>query len=172
MSIECDDLQNPARTAFLQHHVHLTKEEIDEDRTAFAARTGACFTGCLLPLTDRVENPLRDGGTKTGMVKNIVIKETIVPDALTVRAGDEVRWINQRQDSVTVTIDEPLEHNVSCRNGFSKAMGMGVDNSTTLSSNETAGLCFSRIGTVKYSVRPADETKTSMANTHGSITVQ
>ena len=43
-----------------------------------------------------------EAGTKTGMVKNIVIKETIVPDALTVRAGDEVRWINQRQDSVTV----------------------------------------------------------------------
>lgn len=111
-------------------------------------------------------------GTKTGMVKNIVIKDTITPDALTVRAGDEVRWINQRQDSVTVTIDEPLEHNVSCRNGFSKAMGMGVDNSTTLSSNETAGLCFSRVGTVKYSVRPAADTKTSMANTHGSINVQ
>lgn len=111
-------------------------------------------------------------GTKTGMVKNIVIKDTIVPDALTVRAGDEVRWINQRQDSVTVTIEEPLEHNVSCRNGFSKAMGMGVDNSTTLSSNETAGLCFSRVGTVRYSVRPAADTKTSMANTHGSINVQ
>ena len=111
-------------------------------------------------------------GTKTGMVKNIVIKDTIVPDALTVRAGDEVRWINQRQDSVTVTIDEPLEHNVSCQNGFSKAMGMGVDNSTTLSGNETAGLCFSRVGTVRYSVRPSADTKTSMANTHGSINVQ
>lgn len=113
-----------------------------------------------------------DGGTKTGMVKNIVIKETITPDTLTVRAGDEVRWINQRQESITVTIDGPLEHNVSCRNGFSKAMGMGVDNSTTLSSNETAGLCFSRVGTVKYSVRPSGDTRTTMADTHGSITVQ
>jgi len=113
-----------------------------------------------------------DGGTKTGMVKNIVIKETITPDALTVHAGDEVRWINQRQESITVTIDGPLEHNVSCRNGFSKAMGMGVDNSTTLSSNETAGLCFSRVGTVKYSVRPSGDTRTTMADTHGSITVQ
>ena len=113
-----------------------------------------------------------DAGTKTGMVKNIVIKETITPDALTVHAGDEVRWINQRQESITVTIDGPLEHNVSCRNGFSKAMGMGVDNSTTLSSNETAGLCFSRVGTVKYSVRPSGDTKTTMADTHGSITVQ
>ncbi len=113
-----------------------------------------------------------DGGTKTGMVKNIVIKETITPDALTVRAGDEVRWINQRQDSITITIDGPLEHNVSCRNGFSKAMGMGVDNSTTLASNETAGLCFSRVGTVKYSVRPSGDTRTTLADTHGSITVQ
>ena len=106
------------------------------------------------------------------MVKNIVIKETITPDALTVRAGDEVRWINQRQDSITITIDGPLEHNVSCRNGFSKAMGMGVDNSTTLASNETAGLCFSRVGTVKYSVRPSGDTRTTLADTHGSITVQ
>jgi plastocyanin len=113
-----------------------------------------------------------EAGTKTGMVKNIVIKETITPDALTVHAGDEVRWINQRQESITVTIDGPLEHNVSCRNGFSKAMGMGVDNSTTLSSNETAGLCFSRVGTVKYSVRPSGDTRTTMADTHGSITVQ
>ncbi len=105
-------------------------------------------------------------------VKNIVIKDTITPDALTVRAGDEVRWINQRQDSVTVTIDGPLEHNVSCRNGFSKAMGMGVDNSTTLASNDTAGLCFSRVGTVKYSVKPSSDTRTTMADTQGSITVQ
>ncbi len=113
-----------------------------------------------------------DVGTKTGMVKNIVIKDTITPDALTVRAGDEVRWINQRQDSVTVTIDGPLEHNVSCRNGFSKALGMGVDNSTTLASNDTAGLCFSRVGTVNYSVRPSSDTRTTMADTKGSITVQ
>ena len=113
-----------------------------------------------------------DVGTKTGMVKNIVIKDTLTPDALTVRAGDEVRWINQRQDPVTVTIDGPLEHNVSCRNGFSKALGMGVDNSTTLASNETAGLCFSRVGTVNYSVRPSSDTRTTMADTKGSITVQ
>ena len=113
-----------------------------------------------------------DVGTKTGIVKNIVIKDTLTPDALTVRAGDEVRWINQRQDSVTVTIDGPLEHNVSCRNGFSKALGMGVDNSTTLASNETAGLCFSRVGTVNYSVRPSSDTRTTMADTKGSITVQ
>ena len=111
-------------------------------------------------------------GTKTGMVKNIVITDTVTPTALTAHAGDEVRWINQRQESVIVSIEGPLDHRVSCRNGFSKAMGMGVDNSTTLASNETAGLCFTRIGTVTYSVRPSSEDKSSMTKSNGTITVQ
>ena len=111
-------------------------------------------------------------GTKTGMVKNIVITDTVTPTTLTAHAGDEVRWINQRQDSVVVSIDGPLDHRVSCRNGFSKAMGMGVDNLTTLASNETAGLCFTRLGTVNYSVRPASEERSSMTRSQGTITVQ
>jgi plastocyanin len=111
-------------------------------------------------------------GTKTGMVKNIVITDTVTPTTLTAHAGDEVRWINQRQESVVVAIEGPLDPRVSCRSGFSKAMGMGVDNSTTLASNETAGLCFTRVGTVNYSVRPSSEDKSSMTRSQGSITVQ
>jgi len=154
-------------------HFHLIKEDsmktLMHSLLAFAlVSVAACSSS---PTATKTRSEM-DVGTKTGMVKNIVIKDTITPDALTVRAGDEVRWINQRQDSVTVTIDGPLEHNVSCRNGFSKAMGMGVDNSTTLASNDTAGLCFSRVGTVKYSVKPSSDTRTTMADTHGSITVQ
>ena len=113
-----------------------------------------------------------EAGTKTGMVKNIVISDTVTPTALTVHAGDEVRWINQRQESVIVAIEGPVDNRVSCRNGFSKALGMGVDNSTTLSSNETAGLCFTRVGTVNYSVRPSSDDKGSMTKSQGSIMVQ
>ena len=113
-----------------------------------------------------------DAGTKTGMVKNIVISDTVTPTALTVHAGDEVRWINQRQESVVVAIEGPVDHRVSCRNGFSKAMGMGVDNSTTLASNETAGLCFTRLGTVNYTVRPSSDDRGSLAKSQGSIVVQ
>ena len=46
-------------------------------------------------------------GTKTGTVKNIVITDTVTPNTLTAHAGDEIRWINQRQDSVIVAIDGP-----------------------------------------------------------------
>ena len=31
-------------------------------------------------------------GTRTGAVKNIMIKETVSPESLMVNAGDEVRW--------------------------------------------------------------------------------
>ncbi|CAE6727471.1 hypothetical protein [Nitrospira defluvii] len=113
-----------------------------------------------------------EAGTRTGMVRNIVINETIHPETLTVRAGDEIRWINQRQDAVTITIDQALDHTVSCRNGFSKSMGMGIDNSTKLASHETAGLCFTRIGTFKYSVHASSDDKHDLPNTHGSVTVQ
>ena len=111
-------------------------------------------------------------GTKTGMVRNIVINETIHPETLTVRAGDEIRWINQRQDPVTITIDQAHAHVASCRNGFSKSMGMGFDNSTTLASNETAGLCFTRIGTFKYSVHVSSDATRGLTHSHGSVTVQ
>lgn len=113
-----------------------------------------------------------EAGTKTGMVRNIVINETIHPESLTVRAGDEIRWINQRQDTVTITLDQALDHSISCRNGFSKAMGMGFDNSTKLASNETAGLCFTRVGTFKYSVQASSDDKSRFSNGHGSVTVQ
>jgi hypothetical protein len=51
-------------------------------------------------------------------------------------------------------------------------MGMGFDNSTTLASNETAGLCFTRIGTFKYSVQASSDATRNLANSHGSVTVQ
>ncbi|MGZ8393881.1 MAG: hypothetical protein ACXWWJ_03845 [Nitrospira sp.] len=129
---------------------------------------GACSSS---PTASKTQSEM-EVGTKTGMVKNIVIADSVTPATLTAHAGDEVRWINQRQESVIVAIEGPLDHRVSCRNGFSKAMGMGMDNSTTLASNETAGLCFTRVGTINYSVRPSSEDKSSMTKSQGSVMVQ
>jgi plastocyanin len=130
------------------------------------------FSACSTSPTASKTKSDMEVGTKTGMVKNIVIADSVTPTTLTAHAGDEIRWINQRQESVIVAIEGSLDHRVSCRNGFSKAMGMGMDNSTTLASNETAGLCFTRVGTVNYSVRPSSEDKTSMTRSQGSIMVE
>jgi plastocyanin len=110
-------------------------------------------------------------GTRTGAVKNIMIKETVSPESLMVNAGDEVRWLNQRRESVIITFLDPIEHSISCKKGFAKTMGMGTDNSTTLDPNETAGLCFTRLGTSRYTVK-SDSSNKRIPDTMGSITVQ
>jgi plastocyanin len=110
-------------------------------------------------------------GTRTGAVKNIMIKETVMPESLTVNAGDEVRWLNQRREPVTITFLDPIENSISCKKGFTKTMGMGTDNATTLDPNETAGLCFTRLGTARYSVT-SDSSDKKMPDTMGAITVQ
>jgi plastocyanin len=43
--------------------------------------------------------------TRTGTVKDIIIEDEITPDHITVRAGDQVRWINQRMGDVRVAFD-------------------------------------------------------------------
>jgi plastocyanin len=110
-------------------------------------------------------------GMRTGAVKNIMIKDTVMPESLTVNAGDEVRWLNQRRHPVTITFLDPIEHSISCKKGFAKTMGMGTDNSTTLDPNETAGLCFTRLGTARYAVK-SDTSDDKTPDTQGSITVQ
>ncbi|HSE59241.1 MAG TPA: hypothetical protein VLA99_11115 [Nitrospiraceae bacterium] len=112
-----------------------------------------------------------EAGTRTGAVKNILIKDTVSPESLTVNAGDEVRWLNQRRQPVTITFLDPIDHSISCKKGFTKALGMGTDNSTTLDPNETASLCFTRLGTARYAVK-SDSSDAKAPDTQGAITVQ
>ena len=119
-----------------------------------------------------VESP-GEAGVRTGKVSNIVIDERVTPDTLTVRAGDEVRWLNHRQRPVVVQVAGPLDGKISCRNGFSNAFAMGVENETTIDPNETAGLCFSRLGTVRYAVRSGEtDDPEPLRDTHGTIMVE
>lgn len=96
-------------------------------------------------------------GVRTGKVQNIGIMDSVNPDSLSVRAGDEVRWLNQRQHAVRVTFSEPLDGKVSCQGGFTKWLSSGMESDVTLKANETASLCFNRLGTVKYRVTTDDK---------------
>lgn len=40
--------------------------------------------------------------TRTGEVKDVVIRDNVSPATLTVNPGDEIRWINKRQEDVRV----------------------------------------------------------------------
>ncbi|MBX3234671.1 MAG: hypothetical protein KF814_00845 [Nitrospiraceae bacterium] len=138
--------------------------------TGFAALT---LAGCSSSPTASSVKPEREVGVRTGAVRNIAITDGVTPNNLAIHAGDEVRWINQRRTPVRVSFQEPLDHAVSCQRGFGKTMGMGIDNSAVIAPNESAGLCFTRLGTKRYIVatEPSDD-HDRMPAASGSVTVE
>jgi plastocyanin len=94
--------------------------------------------------------------TRTGELKNVIIRDTVDPASLMVNAGDEIRWVNKRQGIVRVVFLNPVTENLACQRNFGGPLGFGTkrnEYSAKLSPNETAGLCFRDPAEVKYVVR-------------------
>jgi plastocyanin len=110
--------------------------------------------------------------TRTGMVKDIVIRESVTPTTLSVNPGDEIRWINKRQGGARVVFLDPVTEQLSCQRNFGGLMGADKNQYTAnLSSNDSASLCFRNAGEVKYVVRAESTDPTGEVNIPGSITV-
>lgn len=107
--------------------------------------------------------------TRTGEVKDVVIRDLVEPTSLTVNPGDEVRWINKRQGDVRVIFLNPVTENLTCQRNFGGPMGFGTkrnEYSAKLGSKETASVCFRDSGEVKYVVRAeSTDGEHSMAGT-------
>jgi plastocyanin len=130
----------------------------------------AFLTACSGSPSATTVKPESEVGVRTGSVRNIAVSDTITPDSLTVRAGDEVRWINQRKRPVTVKFQEPLEHAISCQRGFMK--NMGVENAALIAPNESAGLCFTQVGSKHYTVTADEDDRGRPTPGTGTITVE
>lgn len=110
--------------------------------------------------------------TRTGMVKDIVIRENVTPTTLTVNPGDEIRWINKRQGGARVVFLDPVTEQLSCQRNFGGLMGADKNQYTAnLKSNDSASLCFRNSGEVKYVVRADSTDPTGEVNIAGTITV-
>jgi plastocyanin len=112
--------------------------------------------------------------TRTGEVKDIVIREEVAPTAVSVNPGDEVRWINKRQGDVRVIFLQPMTENISCVRNFGGFMGFGVkrnEYTAKLGSNETASVCFREAGEVKYVVRARSNDPSGEQNLAGTIMI-
>lgn len=92
--------------------------------------------------------------TSTGTVHDIAIEQGLSPANPTVTIGDKVRWVNQKQSSVRIELVADVRGTLSCERGFSKLFGT-MENSTTLTMNQTASLCFTKTGVVTYYVQMA-----------------
>ena len=112
--------------------------------------------------------------TRTGEVKDVVIREGVEPASIMVNPGDEVRWINKRQGDVKVIFLNPMTENLTCQRNFGGPMGFGTkrnEYSAKLGSNETASVCFRDSGEVKYVVRAASNDPIGEQNIAGNISI-
>ncbi len=111
--------------------------------------------------------------TRTGMVKDVIIREEVAPATLTVNPGDEIRWINKRQGAARVVFLDPVTEQLSCQRNFGGMMAGSKTNQYTanLSSNDSASLCFKNAGEIKYVVRADSTLPSGEVNIPGTITV-
>jgi plastocyanin len=125
-----------------------------------ALATAGCQTS---PLTS--ENRELAKSSRTGAIHDIRIGEAITPEQLTVKPGDEVRWINGRSASGQIVFTDTLRDRVSCQNRF-----IGRD-STKIDPNEYVSLCFSSRGTYKYTARMGSPVPGGEKNLSGIVVV-
>jgi plastocyanin len=90
--------------------------------------------------------------TRTGTIHDVSFGERMTPAELWVRPGDEIRWVNQRSTPVTVEFLEDALDNVTCQSGFSNLLRRQQE-AATIKPNESASLCFGKVGTVSYNAR-------------------
>lgn len=90
--------------------------------------------------------------TRTGTIHEVRFEEHMTPVNLWVQPGDEVRWVNQRRTPVSVEFLGDALEDVTCQSGFSSLLRRQQE-SATIRSNESASLCFGKVGTVTYNAR-------------------
>lgn len=117
--------------------------------------------------------------TLTGQVVKVSIGESLTPDAVTAKQGDEVSWVNAGTTTVDLWFVQTLDGVISCQHNFASSgwgyMFGGSDRESlvvaTLPPNGTASLCFSTRGTYIYRVHLKDVPE-GRAKMGGSVTIE
>lgn len=110
-------------------------------------------------------------GTKTGQVIDVPIRDRHVADPISVKPGDEIRWVNKRAAPVRVVVlDRLSEEHLSCRNHFGGFIA--PTDTARLTTTDTASLCFRTPGTYRYVIRMEMDRQTPEVNVPGVITVE
>jgi hypothetical protein len=107
--------------------------------------------------------------TRTGDMKEVLVKDNLSPAELSVNAGDEVRWTNKHIAPIQIVFFEPVHNKISCRNNFSGFFTGGIE--ATLGPNESASLCFRESTYAQYVVRMKSALPGGEVNISGAIRV-
>jgi plastocyanin len=118
----------------------------------------------------------------TGRIVEVTISESLTPQEIAAKQGDEVRWINTTGGPVDISFVEALDGRVSCQKGFVSA-GWGYLFSggasqpeflvvATVHGHESASLCFSTPGTYAYTMRKETAEKRKAGGIAGTVTIE
>lgn len=116
----------------------------------------------------------------TGVVSDVKISdESLSPEVVTVKQGDEIRWINSTKGIVDISFMQSLSGIISCEKGFEPtggslfgASGGEVFFVARVDGNHHASLCFSLPGTYEYAVQLDEATTGKSTRMHGTIAIQ
>jgi plastocyanin len=109
--------------------------------------------------------------SRTAVVQDVKIEEKLSSDTLSVRPGDEVRWVNHRKLPVRVEVPSVTTDDLSCQRGFTNWMGSYRD-VAILKPNETAALCFKKPVVINYIVRAETSLGGGMQVLPGKVSVE
>lgn len=116
----------------------------------------------------------------TGGLFEVKIGESLTPKVVTVKRGDEVRWVNTTSGPVDIAFMQSQDDLISCQKGFaSPGWGYLFQSSdreflmvATLHTNDSASLCFATSGTYTYTVRTKTGTTGHARRIAGSVTIE
>jgi plastocyanin len=132
------------------------RETVQTYKKLFIVVGTAIITGCTtIPET-----------TRTGEVRDVHIEANVAPEIIRARPGDEVRWVNHRLTPVKVILLDTKKDSVSCKRGFSD------DGTAVVAAGQTASICLSKAGEVKYHVRMDSPLPGGEVNTQARIQVE
>ena len=125
-------------------------------------------------------HPLPESSVTGGVSEVKIGENSLTPKAMTVKPGEEVRWVNTTRGVVDISFLQSLNDFVSCNKGFeppTSATFVGTSGNDNLfiadvNSNRHASLCFSLPGTYEYAVKLDEATTGKAARMHGTIIVQ
>jgi plastocyanin len=108
--------------------------------------------------------------TRTGEVKNIVLRDDVTAQEIAVNPGDEIRWINEQTRIVQIVFsDLQPDRQLSCKNNIGGIFT--PSNTARIAPNETASICFQHAGFFRYIVRMETGLTFGQINVPGLIEV-
>ncbi|WP_447980399.1 hypothetical protein [Candidatus Nitrospira bockiana] len=117
--------------------------------------------------------------TRTGKIYDVRIGETLNPEELHARQGDEVRFVNARSAPVRIVFVEDLNGRLACEKGFLES-GMfnlfssnnATANSARIKANDYASLCFLSPGHYTYTARMEAPVPGGEKNQSGRLVIE